>query len=172
MADDKFIEIDIENEEKIIASLERMELRIRGQAREMVNELANVTSLTLIGLVPNYDGYLMEHIDRDGPVWFPGGAGGGGEWKAVVGIKQGDSRHPIYVEMGTGIYAGRGLIWAEGVKGLTGRYQKVMTFQKRGEPRRFRYWVSGQRPQRYFYSTWRILNAVAAARIFGHRIID
>src|SRR4051812_42254508 len=171
---DKYIDIDIEGEEKIIAGLERMEHRIHGEAREIVAELANITSLALISTVKQHNGYLIEHIDSDGPTWFPGGPGGGGEWKSIVGIKAGASKHPIYVEFGTGIYAGRGLIWASGVKGLTGKYQAVQSFRKRGEGGGkpiVRYWTRGQRGQHYFYNTWRLLNVVAAARIQAHRII-
>jgi hypothetical protein len=171
---DKFVEIEIENEERIIHSLERMEERVRGRARETIEDLTNATALTLIGATPMHNTYIMQHIDRDGPVWMPGGAGGGGEWKSIVGIKEGTSRHPIYVEFGTGIYAGRGLIWASGVKGLTGRYQSVMAFKKRGEGEGkwiVRYWTRGQRGQHYFYRTWQILNAVAEARIASRRII-
>ena len=68
-------------------------------------------AITLIASVPQYNNYIMNQIDRDGPTWMPGGAGGGGEWKAIVGIKEGGSQHPLYVEFGTGIYAGGGLIY-------------------------------------------------------------
>ena len=169
---DKFIEIDIENEGHIIRALERVEERNERKARELIDELSKFTEDMLTIMVPTYNLYLMRHIGRDGPTWFPGGSGGGGEWKSIVGIKEGESRHPLYVEFGTGIYAGRGLIWADGVKGLTGKYQKVMTFEKRGEGRKFRYWISGQKPQRYMYLTWGILNALARERIAERRVFD
>ena len=171
MADKDFIDIEIEGEEKILLALDRQQERMQDQLRDLVDELATFSAFWLISHVPVYDTYIMRHIDRDGPVWMPGGAGGGGEWRSVVGIKEGTSRHPIYVEQGTGIYAGKGLIWASGVKGLTGRYQNVMTFQKHGEPRKYRPWVRGQRPQQYFYLTWRALNAFATAKIAARRIL-
>jgi len=171
MAAKKYIDIEIEGEEKIILALERMEDRQRQELREIVDEFSKFSAFWLIAHVPTYDTYLMNHIDRDGPVWMPGGAGGGGTWQAVVGIKEGRSRHPLYVEQGTGIYAGKGLIWASGVKGLTGRYQKVMTFQKHGEPRKFRSWTRGQPPQQYFYGTWRALNAFAMAKMAARRAL-
>jgi hypothetical protein len=167
----QYIDIEIEGEEKIILALERLQDRQQKELRELVDELASFSAFWLISHVPVYDTYLMRHIDRDGPVWYPGGAGGGGEWRAVVGIKEGTSRHPLYVEQGTGIYAGKGLIWASGVKGLTGRYQKVMRFQKHGEPPKFRYWIRGQRPQQYFYITWRSLNAFAVAKMAARRAL-
>lgn len=168
---DKFIEIKVEDEHDIILRLEQQEEHQRQGLREMVNELVNVASVALIMHVPQYSSYIMNHIDRAGPTWMPGGAGGGGEWKAIVGIKEGTSRHPIYVEFGTGIYAGKGLIFAHGVNRLTGKIQKVMAFEKHGEPTRFRYWVRGQKGQHYFYETWRTTNAIAAARVLGQRII-
>lgn len=170
---DKYIDIEIEGEEKIILALERMEDRNNRKARELVDELSKFTENMLTIMVPTYNLYLFRHIARDGPVWMPGGAGGGGEWKAIVGIKEGESRHPLYVEFGTGIYGNRGsLIWASGVKGLTGRYQKVMTFEKRGEGRKFRYWTQGQKPQRYMYLTWGALKALARERLAEHRLFD
>jgi hypothetical protein len=123
--------------------------------------------------VPQYNGYTMRHIDRDGPTWMPGGAGGGGEWHGIVGIKEGTSRHPIYAEFGTGIYAGKGLIWPAGIRRLSGKYQPVMRFEKRGEGGGkgiYRYWIKGQRGQHYFYQTWRVLQAHMAARIARKRM--
>lgn len=175
MADDRFIEIKVENEHDVIRSLERVEEHNHRKARELVDELSKFTENMLTIMVPTYNLYLFRHIGRDGPVWMPGGAGGGGEWKAIVGIKQGESLHPLYVEFGTGIYrqGSRGrLIWADGVKGLTGRYQKVMTFEKRGEPRRFRYWTKGQPAQRYMYLTWGVLRALASEKIHETRLFN
>jgi hypothetical protein len=169
---DKFIEIDVQGEDKIQAALHAQEARQSQGLRELVDDLADVASVSLIMNVPRYNDYIMNHIAREGPVWMPGGAGGGGEWKAIVGIKEGDSRHPLYVEFGTGIYAGRGLIWATAGPGfLTGKYAPVMTFEKRGEPRRFRYWMKGQKGQHYFYLTWRVLNAIAMARVAAKRLL-
>jgi hypothetical protein len=169
---DKFIEIDIEGEDKIQASLKVQEARYTAQLHELLDELADVASVALIMNVPRHNDYILNHIAREGPAWMPGGAGGGGEHKAIVGIKEGTSRHPIYVEFGTGIYAGRGLIWStQGPGALTGRYGPVMTFEKHGEPRRFRYWIQGQKGQHYFYLTWRVLNAIAAARIAAKKLL-
>jgi hypothetical protein len=170
---DKFIDIDIENEHEVIRHLERVEEHNQRRAREVIEELSKFTENMLTITVPTYNLYIFRHIDRSGPTWMPGGAGGGGEWKAIVGIKEGDSRHPLYVEFGTGIYGNKGdLIWASGVKGLTGRYQKVMTFEKRGEGRKFRYWIRGQKPQRYMYLTWGVLNALAQERMAEIRLFD
>ena len=171
----KYIDIEIEGEEKIILAMERMEQRQQRNLREMIDELANTASLTLIALTPQYNNYIMNQIHRDGPTWMPGGAGGGGEWKAIVGVKEGASKHPLYVEFGTGVYAGKGLIFAKGVTGLTGKRQKVMAFKKRGEGGGkwiVRYWTRGQRGQHYFSRTWIVTNAVAASRTLVRNLYD
>ena len=169
----KFIEIEVHNEDRIRHQIEQMEERNAKWARELIEDLAKVGHSTLTLMVPTKSLYLFRHIDRDGPMWMPGGPGGGGEWKAIVGVKEGSSRHPLYVEFGTGIYGDRGsLIWATGVKGLTGRYQKVMTFEKRGEGRKFRYWIRGQRPQRYMYYTWGVVNAFAVELLAEKKLFN
>jgi hypothetical protein len=169
---DKYIDIHIEGEDKIQAALRMQETRQEANLRDLVDELADVASLALIMNVPRHNDYILNHIAREGALWMPGGAGGGGEYKAIVGIKEGTSRHPIYVEFGTGIYAGRGLIWStQGPGALTGKYGPVMAFEKHGEPPVFRYWIKGQKGQHYFYLTWRVLNAVAAARIAAKKLL-
>jgi hypothetical protein len=164
---DKYIDIELEGEEKIHLALVQQEHRQQGVLREMIKELGDVAALTLIASVPQYNNYIMNQIGRDGPTWMPGGAGGGGEWKSIVGVKEGRSQHPIYVEFGTGIYAGGSLIFP--------RVKKALAFKKRGEEQgRFivRYWVSGQRGQHYFYRTWEIVNAVARARVLARNLYD
>lgn len=164
---DRYIEIELEGEEKIMLALERQEERVRGEARELVDDLSKFAAFWLISHVPTYTTYIMQHIDRDGPTWFPGGAGGGGEWKAIVGIKDGRSRHPEYVEFGTGIYAGKGLIYP--------RTKEALAFRKGGEgggKQIVRSFTHGQMPQQYFYITWRSLNAYAAARIAATRVMN
>lgn len=168
----EYIKIEIEGEEKIRLAFDRQQVRMGAKLRDIVDDLAEFAEHSLEGFVPQYNQYTLRHIDRDGPMWMPGGAGGGGEYKAIVGVKEGTSRHPIYTEFGTGIYAGRGLIWATAGPGkLTGRYGPVMTFQKHGEPRKFRYWVRGQRGQRYFYLTWQVVHAYAQARMAREKLI-
>lgn len=168
---DKFIDIEIENEEHVLRGIERTEERVERMAHKLVDDLSKLTESTLLFMVPRHNLYLFRHVDRSGPTWMPGGAGGGGEWKAIVGIKEGESRHPLYVEFGTGIYGGRGLIFARGVNRLTGHYQKVMVLEKEGTVN-FRYWTRGQKPQRYMYLTWGILNALSRELIAEKRLIN
>jgi hypothetical protein len=167
---DKFIEIDIEGEDKIQAALRMQGARQEANLKDLVDDLADAASIALITQAPRHNDYILNHIAREGAVWMPGGAGGGGEYKAIVGIKEGTSRHPLYVEFGTGIYAGRGYIFPHS--------SQVMRIDKPDDqfPNRrgtgvYRWYVRGQRPQRYFYMTWRILNAIAAARIIGKKLL-
>jgi hypothetical protein len=167
---DKFIEIDIKNEHEVIHHLEQVEERNQHRARELIDELSKFTENMLTIMVPTYSLYLFRHIDRSGPMWMPGGPGGGGEWKAIVGIKDGPSRHPEYVEFGTGIYGSKGgLIFPNTREGLA--------FRKRGESDLtgkpiVRRWVRGQKPQRYMYLTWGVLNALAHEKINETRLFN
>lgn len=171
MAEDKFIDIHVEGEEKIQAALRAQGIRQEANLRELVDDLADVASIALIAAVPRHNDYIMNHIDRDGAVFVPGGAGGGGEWKAIVGIKEGTSRHPIYVEFGTGIYGGRAPIFSR-TYGLMPMEKGSPEVDYRGRVSRvkFRRMVRGQKGQHYFYLTWRVLNAVAEARILARKL--
>ena len=175
---DQFIEIDIEGEAKIQAAFLRAEQHFHDSAREHVSDLSQFTTAWLAATVPTYDKYIFRHISREVPMWRPGGAGGGGEWESVAGIKEGTSQHPLYVEFGTGIYGRRGKpygarwdrapasVIATGRRRLTKRRGGVMTFQKHGEPRKFVRWVRGQPGQHYFYETWRVLTIYSRTRVF------
>ena len=165
---DRFFEMEVENEDRIMHSLVQIEENNQRRARELIDELSKFTENMLTIMVPTYNLYLFRHIDRSGPMWMPGGAGGAGEWKAIVGIKDGPSRHPEYVEFGTGIYGSKGgLIFPHTRKGLA--------FQKRGEGGGkpiVRSWVRGQKPQRYMYLTWGVLQALARERMAEIRLFD
>ena len=93
---------------------------------------------------------------------MPGGGGGGGEWKGIVGIKKGASKHPLYVEFGTGIYAGKGLIYPRASMSADGVQEAWRRSKARYCPLR---WTQGSARQHYFYRTWRVLNAHMSARI-------
>jgi hypothetical protein len=166
----KFITIELQGEDKIQAGLRMQEARQELNLRELVDDLAEAAEATLIAVAPRSSNYILEHIAREGPVFMPGGPGGGGEWKAIVGVKEGTSRHPIYVDQGTGIYAGREIIIRPvGVMPITKKFGEVgpggVTKTK------FRWYVRGQPGQHYFYLTWRALNALAASRIAAKRLL-
>jgi hypothetical protein len=136
-------------------------------------------------------GYIQSHIHQGPITYHPGGAGGGGSYEIVTGVMRGTSKHPLYVHEGTANLSDEQIasLNSHGVGGITGRIyargnrqritrtmrwmqagsdhasikprQPVMTFQKRGEPRKFRPWVSGQRPQPFVY--WAFAHAAVYA---------
>lgn len=95
--------------------------------------------------------YTQRHIDRSHVAWQPGGAGGGGAYEAIVGVKAGTSRHPIYPERGTGIWGYLGRPY----RSLSGNLMHFFSIPH-GHVISV-YQVAGQRPQRFLYETWRDL---------------
>lgn len=175
MADDRFIWMEFEDEHSIMLKLDTFVERKKRELKDMLDDLGDYAVLRLLATVPVYNAYIFRHIDRTEVRWHPGGAGGGGEYEVVAGIKRGDSQHPLYAEFGTGIYVGRGMIRPlHGdfvILSRAGGKGNVLTFQKHGEPRKFRPFVRGQKGQRYFYRTWRDVQVYASARVLSERII-
>lgn len=189
---DKNIEIHWENEEVFEALLDEMERASRRKARGLVEDLELRTKLMLMLNVPKGDTlYIVRHVDSSGVSYQPGGRGegnipGGGEYVAVVGVKHGSSLHPLYVNRGTGIYGPHGLpirpkrdraisVYIIAPDAPRSRRQRLrtdgqakkaaMSFQKRGEPRKFRRLVLGQPGQPFLYMTWREAQLYASRRL-------
>lgn len=165
---DKFIDIEVSrtDEEQILRVLNRVEDNAHSQSREFVNDMSRFAQRWLVTTVPVHDEYLLRHVQREPPTWLPGGAGGGGEWESIVGIKGGRSFHPWYVEFGTGIYAGRGMIYPRITRALRLEKQSPELDSKGRVTRyKFRRWVRGQEGQHYFYETWRALTIYAIPRL-------
>lgn len=157
---------------------------------EMIENLSVDAEAAIHGWAPDsQSGYIHEHIGRSGVIYRPGGAGGGGTYERIVGVRRGTSRHPLYVHNGTANIYGQQLdnMLGDGSQQLGGaslqgriyprgsakrftsisragrqgvdaatawaRQQRtpVLTFQKKGEGRRFRQWVTGQRAQPFVY---------------------
>lgn len=195
------IEIHWENEEEFERLLDLMANAARRKARALVEDLELRTKLRLMLNVPKGETlYLVRHVASSGVSYQAGGRGegnvpGGGEYVAVVGIKHGHSMHPLYVHTGTGIYGPRGMpirpradrayqvyIIApdapesrlRGKRKAGHNRRATMTFQKRGEPRKFRRSVRGQRPQAFLYVTWREAQLYASRRLLtlGGEIVN
>jgi hypothetical protein len=159
MAD--FLSIDLEDEGEIFARIERVEEGQRRRARQMLDNLADFAVFVLRANVPVRTSYLLRHVARTPVVWRPGGAGGGGEWEVVAGVKRGLSRHPLYVEFGTGLYGAVG--WY-----IVPNRAPFMVFRSSITRRIIRATrVRGQRPQRYFYRSWRELEIYARGRVLA-----
>lgn len=185
MPSEPHITISIEGEEKILVALETAQRRSRERLRGLVAGAANYASHWLRIYAPVYTGYTLRHIDQTSARWVPGGAGGSGSWEAVAGVKRGTSKHPLYAALGTGIYVGRGVITAKGEKrpSLSELEQpdfewngvgRLLTFQKRGEPRRWVHWVRGQRPKPFLYQTYQQTRLYLHARTltFGRELFQ
>lgn len=171
---ERWIEVRIENGREAHEWL-RMEFSTRSaRLKGFIEQLADIAMAWMHVYGPRGDtGYLQAHIHKGPLHWHPGGFGGGGSWEIEVGVLRGTSEHPLYVHEGTGIWGpqrrrisprmdrAKASVFATGLP--RARWQTVptdpvtgkpdtqrmpaLTFQKRGEPRKFRLWVSGQRPQ-------------------------
>lgn len=158
---EKFIEFIFEDEHDILLGLEREQKKAANEARQMLDNIAAFGLRVLESNISVSSGYTLLHASRSDVKWRPGGAGGGGEWEAVVGITRGSSRHPIYVELGTGIY---GLVgWY-----ITPQRAPFLVFRSTITGRLLRKRaVLGQKPQRFLYRTWREVQIYAAGRVLA-----
>jgi hypothetical protein len=160
MADNDHIWIEIENEEQVMAGITATTLRARHQSKELLEHLANDARILLTSNVPVYTSYTQRHIDSTDVDWKPGGAGGGGEYEATVGIKAGTSYHPVYVNQGTGEFGpyikapytavNGGLLWF-----YSKVYGRVIGVES----------VRGQRAQHFLYTSFKELQVFALARL-------
>lgn len=179
--------VDIEGTRAIIRVLAHTDQRRREWLKILTLDLGRHAMMMMRVYAPSgQSNYLHSHINMSGIVYRPGGAGGGGSYEVIAGVRRGTSEHPIYVHQGTknpegqtihGALVGgtgdlQGRIYAKGA-GAFGRAtsfthaqrKPVLTFQKRGEPRRFRAWVSGQRPQPFAYFAFGHTAVYAKGRI-------
>jgi hypothetical protein len=156
---DPFIEYRIEGEEEIERAFERMKIQSKIRVKNVLDDLAEFGVRTLEARVPRSSTYIFRHIDMSPTIFHPGGAGGGGEYRKVFGIKHGTSRHPLYVEQGTGIYGVVGwFIFPDTSKYMyffSQRYGRVIRVKQ----------LRGQRPRRYFLNTWNDLQVYAQSRV-------
>jgi hypothetical protein len=170
MADGRYIEFDVDGVESTIAWLRLIEQRARRRLRGLIAGAGTYATYWMRIYAPiGESAYLFRHIDQTQVRWRAGGAGGGGEWEVISGVRTGTSRHPIYVHNATGIYAGRNYIRPQ----KHGRRGGVLTFQKRGEPRKFRRWVRGQRAQPFAYAAYQQARLYVTARTmtFGRELL-
>jgi hypothetical protein len=154
---EEFITVEVEGEDKINFLLERAEQRLHSRIRGVLEGMGSHAVYWLRIYMHVQSGYTLRHTDHTSARWRPGGAGGAGEWEVVSGVKRGTSRHPLYANQGTGLYVGRGLIRPS--------RSKVLTFQKRGEPRRFKRYVRGQEANPFLYLAFQQVRLYANARI-------
>lgn len=158
---EEFIGLDLEGEDELILALERAEAGQKQRVQSLLDNLADFGRFTLIQNSPIFTSYLIHHVGRSLVVWRPGGAGGGGEYEVVFGVKAGSSKHPLYVEFGTGLYGAVGW-W---IVPLKAQYMVFYSQKLRRKIRTKK--VRGQKPQRYFYTTWREMQIYAAGKVLA-----
>lgn len=141
----------------------------RRQLKNLIDNVADFGLHALEGNVPSYSTYTLRHTDRSDIRWNPGGAGGGGEYEVIVGIKAGTSKHPIYVKSGTGIYGFKRIPYGA-LKPRTsagGTVSPGLMFfysQRYGHVISVRS-VKGQKPQDFLYTTYREMQVYTGARL-------
>lgn len=164
--DDAKFEVIFEDEDNIRRKISTAANTRRRRAKDLIENIGQFGEKILMAQAPRDEGYILRHIGRDPVTFYPGGPGGGGEYRSVFGVKAGTSKHPLYAEFGTGIYGAVG--WY-----ITPRTQPFMTFYgDRAGRILHKKFVKGQKPQHYFYFTWLEVQFYAGVRALaeGKRI--
>lgn len=140
------------------------------QVMEASNDAARAAWAHAKEHAPVQSGNLRAAIHLDEAVYRPGGAGGGGGWEASVGVDTTLAPQAVWLIEGTGLYGPehRPIMPSANRASASSRFMTrrgnqyaprmpralrlgggigVLTFQKHGEPRRFRPDVAGQRAQ-------------------------
>jgi hypothetical protein len=160
---DKYIWFEVEGEDEAILHLEIANELLRKRSKDFLEELSKDGMAFLYANVPDYTSYTQRHVDRSDVHWKPGGAGGGGEYESVVGVKRGTSDHPLYANRGTGVYGPfiKAPYHASNVTGkmwfYSEKYGRVIGVRE----------VRGQRAQHFLYTTFRELQVWAEARLLS-----
>ena len=156
MAEEAWIDVYVENEDEVILNIDIYAEIIRQRMKNLLEELAK-DGVTLLGKnAPDYSGYTRRHIDRD-PV---SGTADTGEYETIVGVKRGASRHPIYADVGTGIYSYTKKPYTTKLPGGTMWFYASRAGKRIGVQS-----VQGQQAQHFLYATYRELRVFAQARM-------
>lgn len=137
-------------------------------AYDVVDDLTKRGEAYIRLYAPAYTGELLRRIDRTVPM--PSVSAAGLTIEAQTGVRQG-ARYPLYAHGGTGLYKMGQMGGVNPIGIPTGsnlirpRGNRPMTFQKRGEPRRFRWSTKGQKPNPFMLYAWQQLVPYARGRI-------
>ena len=168
MAD--FIEIDIQGFRRAMLAIDNIGDRSAHGIRNWLEGMGNYAVYWLRLYAPiGETGGILRRIGHTKARWRPGGAGGGGEWEVIAGVRRTpEGPYPLYVSGGTGRYRP---IAPDYIRARPG---KVMTFEKRGEPRRFKTYSKGQRSQPFLYMSYQqvLLYANARVHLLGKELLD
>lgn len=164
----RWIDFEVHGEDELMRFLVVGHDRANAAVWEMLDDIRHRGEYYLRLYAPAYSGELLRRIGSNSPI--PSGGPFGPELEASAGVREGD-RHPLYVHGGTGIYkAGRlGASAALRTPGTDGyikslRPGKPLTFQKKGEPRRWRMWVRGQKANPFVLYAYQQLVPYAKGR--------
>lgn len=122
--------------------------RIGRDVYELLDDLRKRGEHYIRLYAPMHSGEIMRRIASDRPGPDPSVPGAS---EAHAGVRNGGSRHPLYVHGGTGIYrsgvmGGGSPLPLPGGELIRARDpRKPMRIQKRGEPPRYRMYARGQR---------------------------
>lgn len=153
-----FIEFEVD-EDEVMRGFDLQEKLVRAWLKDFMGDMADLGTEVLEHYAPEWTGYTHRHIDHTSLRWHPGGAGGGGTYEIVVGVKAGTSYHPVYPNVGTG-YWGPTQNLIRSPKGnlmyfYASRLGHVIS----------KYEVVGQKPQFYLYDTWRDMARILDLRL-------
>lgn len=127
-----------------IHGIDRAGNNANDRMKDLLDDTANVATFWMHIYAPTGEtAYIQSHIARTRLYWHPGGSGGGGSWEVTAGVREGSSRHPLWVEAGTGIYG-------DHRRPITPRTKSAMVFSTPGRAGRvYAERTRGQRAQPY-----------------------
>lgn len=160
------ISIEFEGLDKAIAGLARSDRRIHSGLYDVLDDLRKRGEHYIRLYAPAHSGDILRRIHSTAPEPFFDGL------QAVAGVRGGD-KHPVYVHQGTGIYRNGRMGGRQPVSTPTSGGQRIyartpgqpMTFQKKGEPRRWRMWTRGQRANPFVLYAFQQLVPYARGRL-------
>jgi hypothetical protein len=180
--------IIVRGEDAIERALDRIDRWPRTQGKDLLDWLSKNAAFWIRIYAPTGEtGGLQRHIDETPAHWHPGGAGGGGVYESSAGVRrifgaqQNSSLYPLWVHEGTA-NKGRAFIYPADDRDpasviATQRPRRrsggVLTFQKQGEKRAFRWRVSGQKPNPFVYKAYQHVSVYTRTRMLtlGREIV-
>lgn len=160
----------IEGDEELILALDRIQVWPRLQGKSFLDWLSSNAAFWIRIYAPQGEtGELVRNIGKTGVYWHPGGAGGGGVYESMAGVRppqtlRGPSTYPLSVEKGTA-NKGRGYIYPRDDRApasvlatrrprrQSGEAGGAMSFYFRGD-KIFRKRVRGQKPQPFVFAAF------------------
>lgn len=148
----EWIEFELNGAEMIDLRLMRMEEAGAVKLRGILEGMANYSVHWMRIYAPSFSGYLRRHISTSQARLTSTGM-----WEVSAGVRRGDSRHPLYVEGGTGLYGFR----RDTIKPLRAKF---MVWYRGGRWHRARE-TKGQHAQPFVYMAYQQTKLYAHARM-------